>query len=59
MGGGIQKALQRDLDGDLLLSSGQVQVWFSLQPKVNSFALDSEVGRLVTYIAIMALNLLC
>ena len=24
-----------------------VQVWFSLQPKFNSFELDSEVGRLV------------
>ena len=26
---------------------GLVQVWFSLQPKFNSFELDSEVGRLV------------
>ena len=42
------------MEGDLLSSSGQVrsrtglvQVWFSLQPKFNSFELDSEVGRLV------------
>ena len=26
---------------------GPGQVWFSLQPKFNSFELDSEVGRLV------------
>ena len=45
---------KQDLEGDLLSSSGQlrsrsgmVQVWFSLQPKFNSFELDSEVGRLV------------
>ena len=30
--------------------SGLVQVWFSLQPKFNSFELDSEVERLVVYI---------
>ena len=45
---------KQDMKGDLLSSSGQVrsrsglvQVWFSLQPKFNSFELDSEVGRLV------------
>ena len=45
---------KQDMEGDLLSSSGQVrsisgliQVWFSLQPKFNSFELDSEVGRLV------------
>ena len=27
-----------------------VQVWFSLQPKFNSFELDSEVGRLVSHL---------
>ena len=27
--------------------SGLVRVWFSIQPKFNSFELDSEVGRLV------------
>ena len=44
----------QDMEGDLLSSSGQVrsrsglvQVWFSLQPKFDSFELDSEVGRLV------------
>ena len=44
----------QDMEGDLLSSSGQVrfmsglvQVWFSLKPKINSFELDSEVGRLV------------
>ena len=29
---------------------GLVQVWFSLQPKFNSFELDSEVGRLILFI---------
>ena len=45
---------KQDIEGDLLSISGQVrsrsglvQVWFSLQPKFNSFELDSEVGRLV------------
>ena len=43
-------------DMDMLSSSGQVRsrlgwflVWFSLQPKFNSFELDSEVGRLVNF----------
>ena len=35
------------MEGDLLSSSGQV--WFCLQPKFNSFELDSEVGRLVSH----------
>ena len=42
-----------DFRGDLMSSSGQirsrlglVQVWFSLQPKFNSFELDSEVDRM-------------
>ena len=46
---------KQDMEGDLLSNSGQVrsrsglvQVWFSLQPKFNSFELDSEVGRLVS-----------
>ena len=41
------------MEADLLSSSakvrsrsGVVQVWLSLQPKFNSFELDSEVGRL-------------
>ena len=39
---------EQDMEGDLVMSrSGLVQVWFSLQPKFNSFELDSEVGRLV------------
>ena len=45
---------KQDMEGDVLSRSGQVrsrsglvQVWFSLQPKFNSFELDSEVGRLV------------
>ena len=29
--------------------SGPCQVWFSLEPKFNSFELDSEVGRLVSF----------
>ena len=47
---------KQDMEGDLLSSAGQVrsrsglvQVWFSLQPKFNSFELDSEVGRLVAF----------
>ena len=43
----IRGDFKQDMEGDLLSSSGQVQVWFSLQPKFNSFELDSEVGRLV------------
>ena len=50
----LQGVFKQDLEGDLLSCSGQVrsrsglvQVWFSLQPKFNSFELDSEVGRLV------------
>ena len=35
---------------------GLVHVWFSLQPKFNSFELDSEVGRLV--LALMASKLI-
>ena len=49
---------KQDMERDLLSSSGQersrsglVQVWFSLQPKFNSFELDSEVGRLVPLLA--------
>ena len=52
--GDFRGDFKQDLEGDLLSSSGQVrsrsglvQVWFSLQPKFNSFELDSEVGRLV------------
>ena len=39
-----------DLEGDLLSSSGQVQVLFSIELKFNSFELDSEVGRLVSFV---------
>ena len=52
--GDLERDFKQDMEGDLLSSSGQlrsrsglVQVWFSLQPKFNSFELDSEVGRLV------------
>ena len=52
--GDFRGDFKKDMEGDLLSSSGQVrsisglvQVWFSLQPKLNSFELDSEVGRLV------------
>ena len=53
--GDFREDFKQNMEGDLL--SGQVrsrsgrrrvQVWFSLQPKFNSFELDSEVGRLVT-----------
>ena len=43
-GGDLGGDLEGNLEGDW---SGLVQVWFSLQPKFNSFELDSEVGRLV------------
>ena len=53
--GDFRGYFKQELEGDLLSSLGQlrsssglVQVWFSLQPKFNSFELDSEVGRLVT-----------
>ena len=50
--GDFRGDFKQDMEGDLLSSSGQVrsrlglvQVWISLQPKFNSFELDSEVGR--------------
>ena len=53
--GDFRGDFKQDIEGDLLSSSGQVrsrsglvQVWFSLEPKFNSFELDSEVGRLVS-----------
>ena len=53
--GDFRGDFKQDMEGDLLSDSGQVrsrsglvQVWFSLQPKFNSFELDSEVGRLVS-----------
>ena len=52
--GDFRGDFKQDIEGDLLSSSvqvrsrsGLVQVWFSLQPKFNSFELESEVGRLV------------
>ena len=46
--GDFRGDFEQDMEGDLVMSrSGLVQVWFSLQPKFNSFELDSEVGRLV------------
>ena len=52
--GDFRGDFKQNLEGDLLSRSGQlrsrsglVQVWFILQPKYNSFELDSEVGRLV------------
>ena len=36
--------------GQLRSRSGLVQVWFSLELKFNSLELDSEVGRLVSYL---------
>ena len=59
---------KHDIKGDLLSSSGQVssrsglvQVWFSLQPKFNSFELDSEVGRLVKFwnLGVRGTSILC
>ena len=54
----FREDFKQDSEGDLLSSSGLGQVWsrsgsglvqlrFSLQLKVNSLELDSEVGRLV------------
>ena len=66
----LEGDLERNLEGlskgdfrvDLLSKSGQVrsqsglaQIWFSLQPKFNSFELDSEVGRLVIEYKILRL----
>ena len=52
--GDFRGDFKQDMERGLLSSSGQVrsrsglvQVWFRLQPKFNSFELDSEVGRLV------------
>ena len=45
-----------DMEGELLLSSGQVQVWFSLQSRFNYFELDSEVGRLVRFYEVSESN---
>ena len=52
VGGGLQRGLLTGYGRGLAvkLRSGKVQVWFSLQPKFNSFELDSEVGRLVMFI---------
>ena len=55
LGGRLQRGLQRGLQTGhgrglvVRLWSGQVQVqvWYRLQLKFNSFELDSEVGRLV------------
>ena len=43
--GDFRGDFKQDMEGNLLSSSSQV--WFSLQPKFNSFELDSEVGWLV------------
>ena len=53
----MEKDLERDLKGELegdpkgtsnvQVRSGLVQVLFSLQPKFNSFELDSEVDLLI------------
>ena len=51
--GDFRGDFKHDMEGDLLSSSGQVQVWFSLQPKFNSFELDSEVGRLVCSVIVL------
>ena len=48
--GDLQSGRQREVQTGyrrglaVKLRSGKVQVWFSLQPKFNSFELDSEVG---------------
>ena len=53
--GDFRGDFKQDLEGDLLSSSGQlrsrsglVQVWFSLQPKFNSFELDSDVNSVLS-----------
>ena len=50
--GDFRGDFKEDLEGDLLSSSGQLRsrsslVQVQVQPKFNSFELDSEVGRLV------------
>ena len=56
LGGGLGGGLGEGLGGGVgggLQRSGLVQVWFSLQPKFNSFELDSEVGRLVLFTCLL------
>ena len=45
--GDLEGDLEGSSSGQVRSRSGLVKVWFSLQPKFNSFELDSEVGRLV------------
>ena len=47
--GDFRGDFKQDLEGDMLSSSGMVQVWFRLQLKLNSIELDSEEGRLVYF----------
>ena len=62
--GDFRGDFKQNMEGDLLSSSDQVrtrsglvQVWFILQPKFNSFELDSEVGRLVQLIFLQTFGL--
>ena len=43
---------------DYQLISGLVQVWFSLELTFNSLELNSEVGRLVSYLDLVNWTLL-
>ena len=49
MEGDFKGVFKQDMSssGQVRSRSGLVKVWSSLQPKFNSFELDSEVGRLV------------
>ena len=49
--GDFRGDFKQDTEGDLMSSSGQVQVWFRLQLKFNSFELDSEkVGQIIFFL---------
>ena len=47
--GDFRGDFKQDMEGDLLSSSGLVQVWFRLQLEFTSSEIDSEVGRLVLH----------
>ena len=49
--GDFRGDFKQDMEGQVRSRSGLVQVWFSLQPKFNSFELDSKVGRLVLFVS--------
>ena len=55
--GDFRGDFKQDMEGDSLSSSGQVRSRSGLQPKFNSFELDSEVGRLVKLLCSFTSNI--